>query len=416
MAFLIGVLLFAVAIIFSVAAHEAGHMTAARVFGMNVRRYFVGFGPTLWSTRRGNTEYGLKALPLGGFCDIAGMTKLDELEPEEEPRAMYNFAWWKRVIVMLGGIIVNIVLALVLIYGAAVTWGLPPQKVEQPATVQELACAPASQNHDGTLADCNGAGPAERSGIRPGDTFRAVNGQEVKDFPGFTKALDEATQAQLGANGTKRPGDEVIVPVVVDRGGQAVNVNLKVEVVERLLKNGDPKTTGAVGVKVQRPDVSPRTYNPISAMGGTLKFTGTMVNETLKGLASLPARFPGVVASIFGGERADDSPMSVVGASRVGGELARHNQWLYFTLSLASLNLFLAGFNLVPLPPLDGGHIAVIFFEKVRDFFRRRRGLQPGGPADYTKLMPLTYAAMSLLVIFGATVIVADVVNPIRLF
>ena len=123
-----------------------------------------------------------------------------------------------------------------------------------------------------------------------------------------------------------------------------------------------------------------------------------------------------MVESIFGGNREADSPMSVVGASRLGGELVELSMWQSFLMALASLNLFLAAFNLVPLPPLDGGHIAVIMFEKIRDFFRRLRGLEPGGPADYTKLLPLTYAATLVLMVFGFTVIVADIVNPIKMF
>ena len=108
--------------------------------------------------------------------------------------------------------------------------------------------------------------------------------------------------------------------------------------------------------------------------------------------------------------------MSVVGASRVGGEMVRYDMWMNFFLALASLNLFLAAFNLVPLPPLDGGHIAVVIYERIRDFFRKLRGLAPGGPADYTKLMPITYAATLVLLVFGATVIIADVVNPVKIF
>ena len=133
-------------------------------------------------------------------------------------------------------------------------------------------------------------------------------------------------------------------------------------------------------------------------------------------MVQLPLMVPGVVESIGCAERDANSPVSVVGASYAGGQLVEHDQWSSFFMLLAMLNFFLALFNLVPLPPLDGGHIAVVVYEKLRDALRRLRGKQPGGPADYRKLMPLTLVVFALLTVFGALVIVADVVNPIRLF
>lgn len=420
MAFALGIILFGLGIAISIALHEAGHMYAARWTGMRVRRYFIGFGPTLWSTtkhsaKHGQTEYGLKAIPLGGFCDIAGMTKLDEMTAEDRPYAMYDRPARARIFVMLGGIIMNIILALGLIYAVALAWGLPDRSVQFTPTVASTACAAPQQNPDGTLAACSGAGPAAESGIQPGDTFVSINGEQVVDFPAFSKQVSQLGK-DANANQGKQPGDTITVPAEVQRGDSAVPVDLKIQIVERLNSAGNTMVVGAVGVKAKVPEYRVQHYNPATAVGGTLSFTGMAVKETARGLAELPQRFPGVVASIFGGDRADDSPMSVVGASRLGGELVKYDQWASFFMALASLNLFLAAFNLVPLPPLDGGHIAVVLWEKVRDFFRRRKGLAPGGPADYTRLMPVTYAATLILLLFGVTVIVADVVNPIRLF
>lgn len=411
MAFAVGVILFAFGIVVSIALHEAGHMQVARMCGMRVRRYFIGFGPTIWSTIRGHTEYGVKAIPLGGFCDIAGMTKLDEMTPEERPYAMYERPAYQRIFVMLGGIIMNIVLTLVIIYGVALAWGLPDTSKVFTPTVETTTCAAPKQNTDGTLVECSGSGPAEDSGVKPGDTFVSVNGQELETFQDFQKEIK-----RIGDEAEGKPGDRVTVPAVVGRGGEQITLNLQVALVERLATSGKPMTVGAVGIQAVAPKAEILQYNPITAVGGTLSFTGNMVEQTAEGLVQLPQRFPGVVESIFGGNRADDSPMSVVGASRIGGELVKYELWQSFLLTLASLNLFLAAFNLVPLPPLDGGHIAVIVYEKIRDFFRRLRGKQPGGPADYTKLLPLTYAATLVLLIFGVTVIIADVVNPIKLF
>lgn len=415
MAFSLGVVLFAVAICLSIAAHEAGHMTAARLCGMRVRRYFVGFGPTVWSFRRGHTEYGLKAIPLGGFCDIAGMTKMDPLTEDERPYAMYSKPAWQRIIVLLGGIIVNVALTLALVYVVAVGWGLPSMSVHQPATVARTACVPPSQSADGTLSECSGPGPAERSGVLPGDTFVDVNGQAVADFPSFSRALSQAVDAERNGT-TAAPGDTLTVPAVVERQGQRVPLTLQVQLAQRMATNGKPVTLGLIGISVNRPEGAHRDYTPLSAIGGTFRFTGELVDQTVTGLVNMPKKVPGVVRAITGQQREQDSPMSVVGASRIGGELVEYNQWPLFLLTLASLNLFLAGFNLLPLPPLDGGHVAVVVWEKLRDSLRRRRGLAPLGPVDYRALMPLTYAATAVLVAFGVLVIVADVVNPIRLF
>ena len=141
-----------------------------------------------------------------------------------------------------------------------------------------------------------------------------------------------------------------------------------------------------------------------------------MITASVTGIIAFPGKIPGVVSAIFGGERDVEGPISVVGASRAGGELVEQNQWAVFFSLLASLNFFLALFNLVPLPPLDGGHIAVVLYEAVRDRIRRLRGLSPGEPVNYEKLMPLTYTMAALLLGVGVLVMIADVTNPVRLF
>ncbi|MEC9324889.1 MAG: site-2 protease family protein, partial [Actinomycetota bacterium] len=157
MMFAIGVVLFALAILLSVALHECGHMWVARATGMKVRRYFVGFGPTLWSTRRANklgeTEYGVKAVPLGGFCDIAGMTSVEELAPDERPYAMYRQKTWKRVAVLAAGPGMNFVIGFVLIYAIAIIWGLPNLNQPTTAMVGETSCV-KSEVSQGELGDC----------------------------------------------------------------------------------------------------------------------------------------------------------------------------------------------------------------------------------------------------------------------
>ncbi|MEU4418671.1 site-2 protease family protein, partial [Nocardia salmonicida] len=178
MVFALGFALFALGITISIALHECGHMWAAQATGMKVRRYFIGFGPKVFSFRRGETEYGLKALPLGGFCDIAGMTALDELEPEEVDRAMYRQSTWKRLVVMFGGIGMNFLLGFILLVALAIGWGLP-QLEQPPATALGTMSCVAQETPEKTLAPCTGEGPAQRAGLQRGDVVKAVNGVEV---------------------------------------------------------------------------------------------------------------------------------------------------------------------------------------------------------------------------------------------
>ncbi|WPF65318.1 MULTISPECIES: site-2 protease family protein [unclassified Corynebacterium] len=376
--YLMGMVLFALGIAVTIALHEWGHLAVARACGMRVRRYFIGFGPKVFSFRRGGTEYGLKALPFGGFCDIAGMTAQDPaLTPEEEPHAMYKKAWWKRIAVLLGGITMNLIVGLLILYGVAMTSGLPNPKADLTPTVAEVH-----------------AGPAQEAGVRPGDRIVELNGQATQNF------------GQLAEDIRQRPGETLTL--TIDREGQ----RSQVEVVAATGERGQ----GVIGVASAPVENAIATFGPVEAVGVAATYAKDLMVSTVQALGQLPAKIPGVVASIFGAERAADSPMSVVGASRAGGEFVERSYWGMFWMLLASLNFFLAVFNLIPLPPFDGGHVAVVLYEKVRDALRRLRGLAPAGPADYTRLMPLTYAIGAALLTLGLVFVVADVVNPVRLF
>ena len=401
----VGIILFALGIMLSIVLHEYGHMRVALWSGMKVRRFFVGFGPTLWSVRRGGIEYGLKAVPLGGFCDIAGMTAYDQLSPEDEPRAMWRQAWWKRVAVLLAGPFMNIVLAIALFYTVALGWGLVNRDV-QPIPTDRVA-AVVGDTCAGAESCGVGVGPAGEAGILPGDRITAVDGLPVDSWADLSEVV------------SARPGETV--QVTVDRAGEPVTTTASLT-----SSTVDGQARGALGVQLSN-DGIPReilddpayqtvnTYDALGAIPATLTFTGEMVEATIEGLISFPSKIPAVAASIFGADRADDSPVSVVGASHIGGQAAEQGAWWLFLLFLAGLNLFLGAFNLVPLTPFDGGHIAVVFYEKIRDALRRLRGLAPGGPADYEKLAPVTIAVFVLLMGVSAIVITADFVNPILL-
>jgi membrane-associated protease RseP (regulator of RpoE activity) len=403
MMFAIGIMLFALAILVSVALHECGHMWVARATGMKVRRYFVGFGPTLWSTRRGETEYGVKAVPLGGFCDIAGMTPVEDLAPDEGDRAMYKQATWKRVAVLFAGPGMNFVICLVLIYGIALIWGLPNLHPPTKAVIGETACV-APEVTPGKVGNCNGPGPAALAGIRAGDVVVKVGDTPVSTFEDMAAAVRKL-------HGT--------VPVVVDRNGTAITTYVDVTPTQRWISNGqgsqpEQSTVGAIGVGAPR--LVPTRYGVFSAVPATFAFAGTLTVEVGKALVTIPTKVGALVHAIGGGQRDPQTPMSVVGASIVGGDTVDHGLWVAFWFFLAQLNLILGAINLVPLLPFDGGHIAVAVFEKIRNVIRSARGMVAAAPVNYLKLMPATYVVLVFVVGYMLLTVTADLVNPIRLF
>jgi membrane-associated protease RseP (regulator of RpoE activity) len=403
MMFAVGIVLFALAILVSVALHECGHMWVARATGMKVRRYFVGFGPTLWSTRRGETEYGFKAVPLGGFCDIAGMTTVEELAPDETDRAMYKQATWKRVVVLFAGPGMNFAICLALIYGIALVWGLPNLHPDTRAVVGETACV-APETSPGKVGTCTGPGPAALAGIRPGDVVVKVGDTPVSTFEDMAGAVRKL-------HGT--------VPVVVERNGTPITTYVDVTPTRRFLTNGqgnqpEPATVGAIGVGAPR--VAPTHYGVLSAIPATVAFTGDLTAEVGKALVTIPTKVGALVHAIGGGQRDPQTPMSVVGASIIGGDTVDHGLWVAFWFFLAQLNLILGAINLVPLLPFDGGHIAIAVFEKIRNLIRSARGMVAAAPVNYLKLMPATYVVLVLVVGYMLLTVTADLVNPIRLF
>ncbi|MBL1079042.1 site-2 protease family protein [Nocardia sp. 2] len=400
MAFVVGFVLFAVCITLSVALHECGHMWAAQATGMKVRRYFIGFGPTIFSFRRGETEYGLKALPLGGFCDIAGMTALDEIAPEDLDRAMYRQATWKRLLVMFGGILMNFILGFILIVVLAVGWGLPSLD-QPPATAIGAPACVQEYDRDGNPINglCTGAGPAEQAGLQRGDVVTKVDGVPVD------------TWQQFVIETRKQDGPFVYTFV---RDGKTMTATVTPQTVTRYPKDGGP------GEKVSAVGVGPDFYEPVqygvlAAIPASVSFTGEVFSHTVQSLMKMPEKIPALWNAITGGERDPETPVSVYGASRIGGESVEIGQWQIFVMLLASLNIFLGMFNLLPLLPLDGGHIAVVIYEKIRNTLRARRGEAPGLPVNYMKLLPVTYV---VIVIGGAYMLLtlsADILNPITL-
>jgi membrane-associated protease RseP (regulator of RpoE activity) len=404
---IIGVAFFALCILVSVALHECGHMWAARATGMKVRRYFVGFGPTLWSTRRPNklgyTEYGLKAVPLGGFCDIAGMTAIDEIAPEDRPYAMYRQKTWKRVAVLFAGPAMNFVIGLVLIYGMALFWGLPNLHPQPAAYVSETSCV-APEVSKGQMGKCEGDGPAAAAGIKAGDIIVKVGDTDVHN-------PDEMVAAVRKLTGPTQ--------FVIDRDGTRITTMVDVTRTQRWTSDTAeaPSTVAAVGVSAAEfGPVKYAQYNPVTAIPGTVAFTGDLAVELGKSLAKIPTKVGALVHSIGGGERDPETPISVVGASIIGGDAFEHGYFMAFWFFLAQLNFVLGAINLVPLLPFDGGHIAIALFEKIRNMIRKARGMVAAAPVNYLKLMPATYVILVVVIGYMALTVTADFVNPIRPF
>lgn len=410
MAYATGVVLFALAILISVSLHEAGHMATAKAFGMKVSRYFVGFGPTLWSFRRGETEYGVKGIPLGGFVKIDGMTPQDDdLDPADEPRAMWRFPVWKRTLVLSAGSAMHFLMAFVALWLAAMFIGLQNPALSQPlpahVDVQDcvVLAAEARECRPG-----DPVAPAKQAGLRDGDKITAINGAPIGTYQDLIRVIREIepgpATVEYERDGAEQP------PLTVDLAA-----------VQRP-PVGDPEgptsTVAAIGVAQTLPPGMPLrvTYGPVEAIGASVDFTGQMAVATVDALQQFPQKVPRLWAALNGDERDIDTPMSVVGASRLGGEFVENDAWDAFVMLFITLNFFIGVFNMLPLLPLDGGHIAIAWFEKARSWLYARLGRPDPGRVDYYKLMPVTYAIILVFGGFTLLTVAADIVNPITLF
>ncbi|WP_067505170.1 RIP metalloprotease [Actinoplanes sp. TFC3] len=413
MLYWLGTAAFALAILISVSLHELGHMITAKRFNMKVTQYFVGFGPTIFSFKRGETEYGLKAIPLGGFCKIVGMTPQDDdVLPEDQPRAMWRFPVWKRTIVMSAGSITHFILAIVAIWFAAVFVGLP--NPAYPATAAEQRAIPAKisvgkcvqivlSEQECTSADP--AAPAATAGLKTGDVITSVGGQPIQNYGQLTDVIRAA-----------KPGD---VAFGYTRDGVAGTATVKLVAAQRTpIDDPSGKVTevpvAGVGPVVDTPALV--TYGPGEAVGETFSYSWTIVKGSFEALGRIPEKIPALWHSITGNERDPDTPISVVGASRLGGEAIERGVPEVFLMVFISLNVFIGLFNLLPILPVDGGHIAIAWFERVRSWLYARLKKPDPGRVDYYKLMPLTYAVILIGGAFTVLTITADVINPISIF
>ncbi|OMH24173.1 zinc metalloprotease [Tersicoccus phoenicis] len=440
--FILGVLVVVVGIIVSIALHEVGHLVPAKLFGVRVTQYMIGFGRTLFSVRRGETEYGLKAIPAGGYIAMIGMypparqdgrvrasttgmfqTMADdarrasaaELQPGDENRMFYRLPVWKRIIIMLGGPFMNLAIGVVLIGVLLMGFGTA-QPTTTVGSLSQCVVTAAQQQRTGQTS-CRATdkpSPAVAAKLQPGDTIVSFAGTDVTSWNQLTTLIRQSAGRS--------------VPVVVDRDGTWVTstitpVTNDVAVLDAKGNpvrdaNGTVQTTpaGFIGVgPTQQMVPQPITAVPPMVSQNVGAVVGVVLN--------LPQRMVEVGQAAFSSAPRDpNGPMSVVGVGRIAGEVAStdlidvRSKVAGLVGLLASVNIALFVFNLIPLLPLDGGHIAGALWEAVRRGFARLFRRRDPGPVDIAKLMPVTYVVAGLLLVMGALLIFADIVKPITLF
>lgn len=403
MANMLGVIAGAILILISVSLHEAGHMGTAKAFKMKVTRYFVGFGPTLFSFRRGDTEYGVKGIPFGGFVKIVGMTPQDE--DAKDQRAMWRYPVWKRTIVLAAGSIVHFILAFMIFWGVAATAALPNPEAFKGTYVEISECVPVTSTPTTDCAASDPAGAAKAAGLQNGDRIVAIGATQVSTYQDMVKAI-QALPPEQPAKFT------------YERAGAQGTADVRPVAVKRKAADGQVRTVSAIGVGQALDPTVPATveYSATEAFPQAGKMMSLTLGGVIESVKKFPEKIPGLWKAITGGERDPESPVSVVGASRISGELVEAGEIPSFWLVIASLNLFVGLFNLLPLLPLDGGHIAIAWFEKIRSWVYARLRKPDPGRVDYYRLMPLTYTVILIFGAFTLLTVTADIVNPITIF
>lgn len=427
---ILGIVVFAFGLLVSIAWHELGHLSTAKLFGIRVPQYMVGFGPTIWSRKKGDTEYGIKAIPFGGYIRMIGMfppgpdgrlearstspwrgmiedarsAAFEELRPGDETRLFYTRKPWKRVIVMFAGPFMNLILAVGLFLTVLMGFGI----AQQTTTVSSVSqCVIAQSENRDTCKKSDPAAPAAAAGLKPGDKIVSFNGVKTDDW----NKLSDLIRANPGKD----------VPIVVDRKGQDVTLHATIASNQVAKKDSSGQIVEGKYVNAGFLGFSAATGIVQQDFGQSLTWMGDRVGDAVDSIASLPAKIPGLWDAAFGdGKRAPDSPMGVVGAARVGGEIftldiPASQQLAMFVMLVAGFNLSLFLFNMLPLLPLDGGHIAGALWEALRRNVAKVLRRPDPGPFDVAKLMPVAYVVAGVFVCFTLLVLVADVVNPVKI-
>jgi membrane-associated protease RseP (regulator of RpoE activity) len=400
-----GWLLIIAAITVMIFLHELGHYLTAKWSGMKVTEFFLFFGPKLWSFRRGETEYGIKLIPVGAYVRIIGMNNIDECPPEDEPRTFRQQSYPKRLLVVSAGSLMHFLQAFVL-FVVAFSWlGIPAYS----DTAERLGA-----NVDETrwhIEEVTPDSAADDAGILPGDRITSIDGQPVGAFSDVGPLIDG------------RVGDTLTV--VVERGDRTVDLTATIG-----HQPGSPDDA-LLGVRRDDlPDLPPVTGGPVRSVIVAGEYTASTIKNTVVSLAGF---FTGGVddfaASVVEGG-SDEGPtvgsssgngdsrpagdgdenrlVSIYGVARIGAS-ASEDGMSGFVLLMAFVNVSIGVLNLIPLLPLDGGHAAVATYERIRSVGGRRH------MADVSRLLPLTYAVVMFLVLIGVSSIYLDIVDPIGL-
>ncbi|HWM16987.1 MAG TPA: site-2 protease family protein [Microbacterium sp.] len=443
-AFVIGIALMVVGLAVSIALHELGHLVPAKKFGVRVGQYMIGFGPTLWSRKVGETQYGFKAIPLGGYISMAGMYPPSPKERElaasgqrngragggffatmvqdaraandetligdEDHHVFYKLPVWKRVVIMLGGPIMNLLFAIVLF--AILLSGIGVQTATTTVATVSECVIPADAGRT-ECAPSDPVAPAAQAGLRPGDVILSVDGQQVATFAEASAMIRESPGQQLsvvierdGARQTLALTPMAVTQPMTDATGRPV-----------LDGNGEAQTheVGFAGIRQEVEYLrQPVWAGPAAAFENVGAVSGI--------IWQLPVKvYETGVALVTGGERDPNGPLSIVGAGILSGEVAAAeapvlNRVAGFLGLLASLNIALFVFNLIPLLPLDGGHIVVALWDGIKRVWAKVFHRPPPKPVDATKLVPVTFVVVIALIVMGAVLILADIFNPVSLF
>ena len=392
---IIGVIAFVVALLLSVMIHEAGHYLTAKRFGMKVTEFFVGFGQKIWSTQRGETEFGVKAIPAGGYCRIAGMTPREELSEADADRAFVKAGVTQRLIVLGAGSFLHFVIGFMLLLALFSAIGVTSltNQVERvsdciPQTATEVCSSKSTPS------------PAKNAGILAGDQIISINGVEYTEWAQAVRVIRSSAGKQLD--------------ITVNRNGGLIDI-----LVTPAFRDLDGEKIGVIGVINK---VGTVTYAPIPAVIKAGSFTIEILQNSLTALISLPSKIPDLINQTFGNEERDpEGLVGVVGVARVSGETAEtkaltsREKIATFVLIIASLNLFVGMFNLLPLLPLDGGHMAVAIADGVRNTRAKAKGLAKPAPFDVERLTPITMVVFILMASLSLLLLTADILNPVRL-
>ena len=444
--YLLGVLFVALGISVSIALHEVGHLLPAKRFGVKITQYMVGFGPTVWSRQRGETEYGLKAIPLGGYTRMIGMfppkpgadpsmlrgsstgrfsqlmdqardESMEQVKPGDEDRVFYKLSTPKKLVVMLGGPTMNLVIAVVLLGGIFTLYGIGEITARVSAVSQCVQTVQANGSAPATCSPSDPQAPANVAGIRPGDRIISLAGQPVSNW--------DDVRALVRPNGGRQ------ISVVVERDGKTLHLTAtpilnnvpRVDAAGNLVVGPDGKALmDRVGFMGFSPSAE-IVRQPLTAVPALM---GDQLSRTAGVVLRIPQKMAGIAKAAFGGGVRDpNGPMSVVGVGRVAGEVANGqlpgvadsgaSKFVILISLIGSLNIALFVFNLIPLLPLDGGHAAGALWEGLKRQVARLRGRPNPGYVDVAKALPVAYAVSIALIGMSVLLIYADLVNPIKI-